>query len=173
MFNSVGSIMSAYHASPNSHRQSKVVDKMFEKVDANQDGQITKDELAQSLASSKAPVNSSGKKLSVDEIFQVLDSAGKGYITKEDAAAGLGALAEKLTAARSKKPAEVAPAGDGAGTGAAAGGGTATGTVYDPRDTNQDGTVSMEEELAYNASQYATAATLETTTQAASTATYA
>jgi Ca2+-binding EF-hand superfamily protein len=67
--------------------QSQIVDRIFKKVDSNQDGKITRDELAQALRTS-----SGGQGPSVDDIFAVLDTGNKGYITKQDAADGLDKL---------------------------------------------------------------------------------
>lgn len=179
MLNSVGSLTSAYHASSHARMSEKVVDRMFKKVDTNQDGQITKDELAQALASGATKTDRSGKKLSVDDFFQALDTAGKGYITKEDAAAGLDAMAQKMAESRSKRSGE-AQHGRGGGGGHAGGGGAAEGTgsstdstQYDPRDTNQDGTVSEQEAAAYAATHYVQTDQAAVSTQETTTATYA
>ncbi|MBN9661866.1 MAG: EF-hand domain-containing protein [Acidobacteria bacterium] len=180
MLNSVGSLTSTYHASSHARMSEKVVDRMFKKVDTNQDGQITKDELAQALASGNPKTDRSGKKLSVDDFFQALDTAGKGYITKEDAAAGLDAMAQKLAESKSNRSGE-AHHGRGGGGGHASGGGTATGgtgsttdtTSYDPRDTNQDGTVSEQEAAAYAATHYVQTDQAAASTQETTTATYA
>ncbi|WP_321477666.1 EF-hand domain-containing protein [uncultured Paludibaculum sp.] len=174
MLSSIGSLTSTLNASSTAQTQSKVVDKMFEKVDTNKDGQITKDELAQSLESGKSQADSSGKKLSVDELFQMLDSGGKGYITKEDAAAGLDAMAQKLAEAKSKTSGGGESTGGGGGAkGAGASGASSTSTDYDPKDTNQDGTVSLQEELAYVMKHYAKTDAVEISTQESSTETYA
>ena len=113
-------------------------------------------------------------KLGVDELFQMLDSGGKGYITKEDAAAGLDALAQKLAEAKSKTSGGGESTGGGGGAkGAGASGASSTSTDYDPKDTNQDGTVSLQEELAYVMTHYAKTDAVEISTQETSTETYA
>jgi hypothetical protein len=179
MLNSVGSLTSTYHASSHARMSEKVVDRMFKKVDTNQDGQITKDELAQALASGNPKTDRSGKKLSVDDFFQALDTAGKGYITKEDAAAGLDAMAQKLAESKSNRSGE-AHHGRGGGGRHAGGGGAAGGTgsstdstQYDPRDTNRDGTVSEQEAAAYAATHYVQTDQAAVSTQETTTATYA
>ncbi|QOY89956.1 EF-hand domain-containing protein [Paludibaculum fermentans] len=148
---------------------------MFEKVDVNRDGKITKDELSNSIESDSS---ASSKKLSADQIFQVLDSGGKGYITKQDAADGLEKMAQKMEQGGGAPPADGGKQGSG---GSGSGGGSSSSTtsssssseVYDPKDTNQDGKVSMQEEVAYALSQYTKAEKLQTAPQETSTTTYA
>lgn len=167
MLSSVGNISSLYDPTTSAQAQSKVVDKLFEKADTNQDGKITKDELTKSVETDSASAGGSDRKISVDEVFQMLDAGGKGYITKQDAAEGLDKLAQKATEAAEK------PAGGGGG--GRAGGGTAasaSATEYDPRDTNQDGTVSAQEQMAYELKQYTQASTVESSTGASTTTAY-
>lgn len=165
MLSSIGSVSSLYDTSAGAQAQSKVVDKMFEKADTDQDGRITKDELSKSLESSGSQVGGTDRKIRVDEVFQMLDTGGKGYITKQDVAEGLDKLAQAAAESTDKA---TGGGGGGKGGGAAAASGSTT-TEYDPRDTNQDGTVSLQEQMAYDLKQYTQPDMLDTSTNKTST----
>jgi Ca2+-binding EF-hand superfamily protein len=127
----------------------QAVDQLFKKADSDSDGKITKSELTQAGESDSVEISSSGREMSVEEVFNLLDTGDKGYITKQDAASGL----EKLQST-SGGAAATGGAGKPAGGGGGGGGGSASATT-DPADTNEDGTVSLQEELAYMLKQYA------------------
>ncbi len=117
-------------------------------MDANGDGKVTKSELTSALTASGEQASPSDVQKSVDTIFKMLDSSGKGYITEQDAAVGLEKLDEAGKASASKtEGSSKARGGGGGGEGSAS-------TTLDPADTNQDGTVSAAEEMAYILSQY-------------------
>lgn len=132
-------------------------DEMFNKLDANGDGSISKDELS-------AAVQGSGDTQgpSVDEVFSAFDTDNDSAISKLESDAGLAKIAQQLQESATNQDQSGLTAGGQAGGkgGAPAGGGGAaaasdassssdSSTVYDKRDTNKDGVVSPEEELAY------------------------
>jgi Ca2+-binding EF-hand superfamily protein len=123
----------------------QAVDQLFQKADFNHDGKITKNELTQALQSDSVKLGSSDQQANVDEFFKRVDTGNKGYITKEDAGT---ALNQAQTA--NKTPEAAAGGRDGGGGGAAI-----AVLDSDPADTNQDGKVSMQEELAYVLKRYA------------------
>jgi Ca2+-binding EF-hand superfamily protein len=129
------------------------VDRLFKRADTNRDGKITKSELTQALESDSVNLGTGeDQKAKVDAIFNLLDPGGKGYITKQDATDGLEKLAQ-MQADRSA--AATPPARHGGGGGDGGGGGTTVTAVdMDPADTNQDGKVSMQEEMTYALKQY-------------------
>jgi Ca2+-binding EF-hand superfamily protein len=138
--------------------RSQAVDRIFNKVDSDRDGKITRDELAQALASDRAQSNSSGQQAGVDQVFSLLDTGNKGYITRQDTANGLDKVlqlpGEAAPAASDGGPAK-RPSRPPAGTGGGGGGAPPPSNVStDPADTNQDGKVSMQEEIAYVLKQY-------------------
>ncbi|MGJ5819235.1 hypothetical protein [Paludibaculum fermentans] len=174
MLSSIGSASSVYDSLSSEQTRSKMVDQMFEKVDANRDGKITKNELASSIESDSSTTASSNRKISVDEVFQILDSGGKGYITKQDAADGLEQMAKKVAEVSDQKAEAGAPSGGGGRAGGAGGTeSTSSGTVYDPRDTNKDGKVSAQEEISYVVKQYSTPAVAGSSAEQAVPTTYA
>jgi EF-hand domain pair/EF hand len=131
----------------------KEVDQLFKKVDANHDGKITKDELTRALESDSVNLGSGDPQSKVDAIFNLLDPGGKGYITKQDATEGLEKLAQRAPGGSESPEGAHRPAHHHGG-GGGGGGTTVTGLDVDPADTNQDGEVSMQEELAYALKQY-------------------
>ena len=122
--------------------RSQTADRIFKKVDTNQDGKITKEELDSAL-------EASGNKQSTSaaEIFKQLDQGSKGYITRQDLEAG-------LAKAEQGGPAQGPPAKAG-GRGAHGGGGDSTVDATDPADLNQDGTVTLREQVEYALKVYA------------------
>lgn len=153
MLSAISSASAGTGAEAISQARSKAVDELFKKVDTNVDGKITKDELTQALQSDSVELGSSENRPSVDQIFERLGAGSKGYITKDDAAA---ALENAPPPSEGAKP---AARGGGRPVGGGGGGGgsteeASTSTNYDPMDTNQDGTVTMQEKLAYISKAY-------------------
>ena len=135
-----------------SNTQSQAVDRFFTKVDANSDGKIARNELAQSLKTDSVSLSSKRSAPSVDDFFKALDTGNKGYITKQDATAALANGAQSAKASQSTGK-------QGGSGGMRRAGGTGSpfaSTAPDPADTNGDGKVSIEEELAYLIKQYTT-----------------
>lgn len=135
--------------------QTQAVDQLFKKADANSDGKLTKAELTSALESAGDSEQDSTTK--VDEFFKMLDTSDKGYVTKQDVATGL-----EAQQAQGARPAG-GPPGGGGGAGKAEESSSTDST--DPADTNGDGKVSMDEEMAYLLKQYTEGST---TTQSTS-----
>ncbi len=159
---SIGSTGAGSNCYSSAAARSQAVDRLFQKVDSNRDGQITKNELTQALESDSVKLGSSDQKSNVDEIFKLLDAGNKGYITKQDAADGLNQI-QPPPPGGATAPANGGGPSKGASrpSGGEGGGPATTSAVSDPADTNQDGKVSMQEELAYIQKQYTTSDSME------------
>jgi hypothetical protein len=125
--------------------------------DANQDGSVSKDEFVTGLQAKGV------SEADATKTYAVLDKAGSGSITKSDVESALksGDVKPKdLGGARPPPPNGRGP--DGPPPTAS---GSSSGAIkqYDPADTNQDGTVSMQESVTYAASQQAAAAATDPT----------
>lgn len=130
---------------------------LFKKADTNSDGGIDKSEL-KAMMSSKGPADN------VDKVFASADTNGDGKIDSTENASFLQKVGTEMQA-RSEKSGSRPPQGGAGGmppppSGGGQGGGGAqdNATVsnssdstktYDPRDTNKDGKVSYQEEVAY------------------------
>ena len=151
MVSSVGTRGAGYEALSNSQAQSQAVDQFFKKVDSDRDGKITKDELTQALESDSMVTGSGSQEPSIDQIFQLFDSGNKGYITKQDATDLLNELQQASSSDATAAPPANGPTRGGEGGG---GGAAVSSLDIDPADTNQDGKVSVQEEMAYILKQY-------------------
>ena len=154
MFSSISGASGGSGSPAAAQARSQAVDRFFKKADANRDGKITKDELTQVLESDTVETGSGDQGPSVDQIFKSLDSGNKGYITRQDVADGLDQLAPQTPPGDAAAAAGGGGSGRGGARGAGGGGGGAVTVAYDPRDTNQDGKVSMQEDLDYALKQY-------------------
>ena len=150
---------------------SKMVDDLFSKLDTTGKGYLTKSDLqsAATQSSGSDSSNSSGSTSSstnVDELFKKLDTNGDGKITKEELTSGMKQLADALgpqngTSGGGKAAGGTAPSGSGNANSTSSTNGTSstqsssTSKTYDPADTNQDGTVSAQERIAYALKQLA------------------
>lgn len=143
MVGSVSSGSGGYDTAVIEQLRAQAADRMLKRVDSNQDGKITEDELSRAL-------EASGNKqtASVSELFKQLDQGGKGYITKQDIEDGL-AREEQAKAAQAQQPAKLGRGG------APAAGGAGTSYSYDPADLNQDGVVTTQERIQYILNLYA------------------
>jgi hypothetical protein len=147
MVGTIGSGSGGYDTASTQQTRSKVADRILKEVDGNQDGKITRDELSAALDARGVKQSSS-----VSEFFKQLDQGDKGYITKQDIENGLESVAQSAPA--QAQPA-ARPGGGGGGAPPAGGGGTgdsssaSTASSYDPQDLNQDGVVTMQEQLQY------------------------
>lgn len=135
--------------------------RLFQKVDANQNGRITADEFTQAAeAHAKQTSGQSGAQLpNPAELFKQLDQGNKGYLTQQDLETGL-AQANRNRPADSPPPERAAaptanspsdPGSDDLST---------TGTSSSiagtkPEDLNQDGNVTLQEKIRYVLNQYA------------------
>ncbi len=150
----IGSIGSVSQYDP-----AKMAAKVISAFDSNADQTIDKSEFVAGM-----------KKLGVsqadaEKLFSSIDTSGSGKITEAD----LQSFIQKNSS--STGTTQTRHGGHGGGHGAPPAGGarstagassSSSTTTYDPRDTNHDGKVSVEEEVAYAATQ-AQGSTLDTT----------
>jgi hypothetical protein len=125
--------------------------KVFSDIDGDKDGKVNKEEFVSGLASKGVSEEDATKQ------FEAIDKQKSGSITQSDLetaiksgdftppkpAAGTGGAEGAQGGAK--------PAGGGGGAGAAGGASAATKT-YEAADTNEDGSVSDQEQLVYNLS---------------------
>jgi Ca2+-binding EF-hand superfamily protein len=127
--------------------RSQAADRILKKVDANQDGKITLDELGKVL---EAGGNQQGP--SAAELLKQLDQGNKGYVTKQDIENGL-AKAEQNKPAQGQQ--RMRPGGGGGSPPTDDSTSTSTAYSFDPQDLNQDGVVTMREKIQYVLNLYA------------------
>ena len=136
--------------------------------DANQDGSVSKDEFVTGMQAKGV------SEADATKTYAALDKAGSGSITKADVESALksGDVKPKDLGIGRGPPPGAGPQGgpppggdrDGDGGGKSAGSASSSSTSssaikqYDPADTNQDGTVSIQESIIYAATQQASAA---------------
>jgi Ca2+-binding EF-hand superfamily protein len=91
-----GSSAWAAYASANKQKTqtSSVVDKLFEKLDTNQQGFLDKSELQAALSTNVS--GNSGQSASADEMFSAMDADGDGKITKQELGNTLESLMGKM-----------------------------------------------------------------------------
>jgi hypothetical protein len=128
--------------------------KMFSKMDADGNGSVSKDEFlkaAEKMQAQRPKAAEAQNMPSPEEIFKQADTNGDGSLSKDEFAA----LTDKMDEQRTKMG---GPGGKGGAKAAAkanngsssADGQNSQSNTDDPADTNGDGTVSLEERLAYN-----------------------
>lgn len=142
---------------------SKMADKLFSKLDTKGQGYIEKSDL-QSAFDQVASKNSSGNAPSVDEVFKALDGDGDGKVTKQEMSDSVTKLAGQLDSQFQS----MRMSGKGGGmskseissmlgsTGSAPQKLTDLAQNFDAADTNQDGQISAQEAMAYQASSETT-----------------
>jgi hypothetical protein len=141
-------------------------DSVFSKLDTKKQGYIEKSDLQTALA---ATGDGNGTQSGdVDGAFKALDGDGDGKVTKSELTAAMTKLSDQLNAQfdasrvkggggggmRPDGPPPGPPPGGAGGPGGAASADSATGTsstssTTEPADTNGDGTVSAQEQAAY------------------------
>lgn len=141
---------------------SKMADKLFSKLDTKGQGYIEKSDL-QSAFDQVSSKNSSGNAPSVDEVFKALDGDGDGKVTKQEMSDSVTKLADQLDSQFQS----MRMSGKGGGMGGmsksdissmAGSAGSASQTLstlaqnFDAADTNQDGQISAQEAMAFQAS---------------------
>lgn len=162
--NSISGI--GYSSSMQPPDPSKMVDKLFSKLDPTGKGYITKSDLQTAMVQMSVPgsssgANSSGSSTSVDEIFKKIDTNGDGKITKDEMTSGMKNLASSLQGqinktGRDAPPPSGPPPSGGSPSSSSSSGSTSstqsssTTKTYEKADTNQDGKVSEQEQLAYD-----------------------
>jgi Ca2+-binding EF-hand superfamily protein len=121
--------------------------KVFADMDTDKDGKVKKEEFVSGLESKGVSADDAAKQ------FDAIDKQKTGSITKDDLETAM-----KSGTFAPPRPQEGAagaqgggrPQGAGGGGGASAAGGATK--TYEAADTNQDGTVSQQEELVYSIS---------------------
>ena len=126
--------------------------KVFSDLDTDKDGKVNKDEFVSGLASKGVSADDATKQ------FDAIDTQKTGSITQSDLETAI-----KSGTFAPPRPADGAGGAGGAhahggkppeGAGGAGGAGSASSSTktYDPADTNEDGTVSSQEQLVYSVS---------------------
>lgn len=135
---------------------SKMAEDLFSKLDTKGQGYIEKSDLETALGSVSQSGGSSSSSVA-DEMFAKLDGDGDGKVTKEEMSATIQKIAAELDgpAPRARMQGGMPPPPPSGGAhGAGSTDSTASSSESsDPADANGDGTVTIEESLAYEASQ--------------------
>ena len=140
MVGAIGSGSGEFDTASTQQTRSKVADRILKEIDGNQDGKVTRDELSAALDARGVKQSSSAS-----QFFKQLDQGDKGYLTKQDIENGLESVARSAPA---RAQAASRPGGGGGG-GTGDSSSASTTSSYDPRDLNQDGVVTMQEQLQY------------------------
>lgn len=129
----------------------RLANKVFGEMDADKDGKVKKEEFVSGLESKGVSTDDAAKQ------FDAIDKQKTGSITKSDLETAI-----KSGDFAPPKPAEGGPSAaqgggkpQGAGGGGGAGGASAASSAtktYEAADTNEDGTVSQQEQLVYSIS---------------------
>lgn len=126
--------------------------KVFTDLDTDKDGKVNKNEFVSGLASKGVSTEDATKQ------FDAIDTQKSGSITQSDLETAIksGSFAPPRPnggagGAGGGKPAEGAQGGGGGGAGGVSSASSSTKT-YEAADSNQDGTVSAQEQLVYNIS---------------------
>jgi Ca2+-binding EF-hand superfamily protein len=134
---------------------SKMVDKIFSKLDTKGQGYIEKSDL-QSAFNQVSSKRSSGNTPSVDDIFQALDNNGDGKVTKQEMSDSVKKLADQLDSQfQSMRMSGKGSGGMSKGDMGSMADSTGMSTLaqnFDAADTDQDGKISAQEAMAYQAS---------------------
>jgi len=124
--------------------------KVFNDMDADTDGKVSKDEFVKGLESKGVSSEDATKQ------YEAIDKEGTGSITKDD-------LESAIKSGDFKPPRPQGGAGGPQGGGAPQGGASAVSTgsaakTYEAADKNEDGTVTQQEQLVYDRAQAAKSA---------------
>ncbi|RQO37281.1 hypothetical protein DBR37_03585 [Herminiimonas sp. KBW02] len=126
-------------------------DDIFASLDSKNQGYLDKESLQAAFDANSSDTEANAAK--VEEIFKALDVDGDSKISKEEFAAGMEQLAPQGAAAAdgsgAVQEAKGAPPARGGGGGGAE---STAATTYEAADTNQDGTVSLQELVLYQMS---------------------
>nr|WP_315401592.1 EF-hand domain-containing protein [uncultured Duganella sp.] len=128
----------------------RIANKVFGELDADKDGTVKKEDFVAGLESKGVSATDAAKQ------FDAIDKQKTGSITKDDLETAIksGDFAPPRPAEGGAAPAQGGggkPQGAGGGAGGAGAASAATKT-YEAADTNEDGTVSQQEELVYSIS---------------------
>lgn len=143
---------------------SKWADSVFSKLDTKNQGYIEKSDLQSALSGVDGSTTQSSD---IDDAFSALDGDGDGKVTKSELTDAMTKLSDQLNAQfdasrvnggggmRPDGPPPGPPPGGAGGAGPAdsASNTSSTGSSTEPADTNGDGTVSAQEQAAYETKQ--------------------
>jgi len=129
----------------------RLANKVFGEMDADKDGKVKKEEFVSGLASKGVSADDAAKQ------FDAIDKEKTGSITKTDLETAIksGDFAPPKPAEGGVSAAQGGAKPQGAGGGGGAGGASAASSAtetYEAADTNEDGTVSQQEQLVYSIS---------------------
>lgn len=130
---------------------------VFKQLDQDNKGYLTESDLASALVSISpegAKRSESDADTMAKDAFAKMDGDGDGQVTQSEfeAAAPPANAPDAASAGSPQAAGGAAPTGGGGGAHGAAGASSSE-TTYDPADTNEDGTVSEQERLIYEAKQ--------------------
>lgn len=138
----------------------RIASKVFSDLDADKDGKLNKTEFVSGLEAKGVSADDAAKQ------FDAIDTQMTGSITQSDLETAVkdGKFGPKA-GSRPEGGGRAEGAGRHAGAGGAGGAGSAgsSAKTYEAADTNKDGTVSDQEQLVYNISHPAAAATATST----------
>jgi Ca2+-binding EF-hand superfamily protein len=144
---SISSIGAASSLAP-SQMVSKMANKMMKELDTNSDGSIDKKEFVAGLK------NEGISATDAEKMFNFIDTKGTGKISQADIESSMKKMGGTPPSGSGGKPpsgAQGAPSGGAhESTGSKGSSQTSSTKAYDKKDTNEDGTVSTQEELAYD-----------------------
>jgi Ca2+-binding EF-hand superfamily protein len=140
---------------------------LFKKMDADSDGSVSEQEFESTVVSISPQganaANSADAQSRAETEFKKTDTDGDGKISESELATAVKAReAEHAGEAQGSGAAQGARPAGGGGGGAkteSAAASSSAGKTYDPADTNEDGTVSEQEAIAYAAKQATAQAT--------------
>jgi Ca2+-binding EF-hand superfamily protein len=138
--------------------QQPSVDDIFSSLDTKNQGYLDKSELQAAFDQNSTDTTANAQK--VDQIFKTLDTNGDGQISKDEMSAGINQLASQGGTGSTQTASAPQHVGDAAAAHAHRTGGSGSGssssdssTTYAAADTNKDGTVSLQELLAFQGAQ--------------------
>nr|WP_315220057.1 EF-hand domain-containing protein [uncultured Duganella sp.] len=126
----------------------RIANKVFGEMDADKDGKVKKEEFVSGLESKGVSADDAAKQ------FDAIDKQKTGSITKTDLETAIksGDFAPPKPAEGGASAAQGGGKPQGAGGGGGAGAASSATKTYEAADTNEDGTVSQQEELVYSIS---------------------
>jgi Ca2+-binding EF-hand superfamily protein len=133
------------------------VDDIFSSLDTKNQGYLDKSELQAAFDQNSTDTTANAQK--VDQIFKTLDTDGDGKISKDEMSAGINQLASQGGTGSTQTASAPQHVGNAAAAHAHRSGGgdksssSDSSTTYAAADTNKDGTVSLQELLAFQGVQ--------------------
>lgn len=168
---SISSLSSSTSTSATSFDPSKgaarFASKIFSDMDTDTDGSVTKDEFVKGLESKGVSSDDASKQ------YDAIDTEGTGSITQDDLQSAI-----ESGSFKPPRPQGTPPSGGESGSSSVSGASGASGSsgasgvtsssttkTYEAADTNEDGSVSQQEQLIYDLSQAQSASSSSTTSK--------